>query len=275
MDDEKNFVDIGHEIGLLLREKNASYGNSFEESEKVLKVLFPDGVPVEKYQDFLTITRIIDKLFRIATDKNAFSEDPWRDIAGYSILSIWSQQKTVQFEMRGTTTGRTSSKHPNQANGPHAGCCGMHAVQPRSGDKMRKRLNDELICVSDFECDSTDCEACEHVRKHPKEMIVLRDGSVRDADEVHSDIEMFGASYDWKAVLMGVLVQVDPDVRTGNEVKLDHAIANTIEMIQLHKQRRYDVENGHVFEFTKDEVEEVVRLRKEHAVMKEKLGEGE
>jgi len=90
--DEKNFVDIGREIGELLRKKNAAYGNAFEEAEKVLKVLFPDGVPVEKYQDFLTVTRIIDKLFRVATDKGAFSEDPWRDIAGYAILSLWSQQ---------------------------------------------------------------------------------------------------------------------------------------------------------------------------------------
>lgn len=93
MSDEKNFVDLGHEIGMLLREKNAAYGNAFEEAEKVLKVLFPDGVPVEKYQDFLTVTRIIDKLFRIATDKGALGEDPWRDIAGYAILSLWSQQK--------------------------------------------------------------------------------------------------------------------------------------------------------------------------------------
>jgi len=90
---EKSFIAIGHEIGELLCKKNAAYGNSFEESGKILKVLFPEGVPVEKYQDFLTITRVIDKLFRIATDKNAFSEDPWRDVAGYAILSLWSQQK--------------------------------------------------------------------------------------------------------------------------------------------------------------------------------------
>lgn len=92
MMEEKNFVELGNEIGWLLKEKNTAYGNSFEQAGQILQVLFPKGVPVEKYQDFLTVTRIIDKLFRIATDKNAFSEDPWRDIAGYAILSLWSQQ---------------------------------------------------------------------------------------------------------------------------------------------------------------------------------------
>lgn len=58
-----------------------------------MKVLFPNGVQLAQYQDLLVITRIIDKLFRIANDKTAFSEDPWKDIAGYAILSLWSQQK--------------------------------------------------------------------------------------------------------------------------------------------------------------------------------------
>jgi len=84
----QNFVDIGSEIGRLLKGKNVAYGNSFEESGKVLKLLFPNGVSVNQYQDLLAVTRIIDKLFRIATDKNAFDEDPWRDVAGYAILSL-------------------------------------------------------------------------------------------------------------------------------------------------------------------------------------------
>ncbi len=36
----------------------------------------------------LAITRIIDKLFRIATKKDAFGESPFKDIAGYGILGI-------------------------------------------------------------------------------------------------------------------------------------------------------------------------------------------
>ena len=34
----------------------------------------------------LTITRIIDKLFRIANRKDAFGESPYRDLTGYGLL---------------------------------------------------------------------------------------------------------------------------------------------------------------------------------------------
>lgn len=82
-------------IGALLEKKNAAYGNVFEQTAQVLRVLFPNGVAPVQYQDLLTITRIIDKLFRIANDKNAFSEDPWSDIAGYAILSLWSAKRQL------------------------------------------------------------------------------------------------------------------------------------------------------------------------------------
>lgn len=90
---EKSFVDLGHDIGQLLEAKNLAYGNSFERSEEIIKILYPAGIPVEAYKDALAVTRIIDKLFRIANAKGAFGEDPWRDIAGYSILSLWSEAK--------------------------------------------------------------------------------------------------------------------------------------------------------------------------------------
>jgi hypothetical protein len=36
----------------------------------------------------LALIRIIDKLFRIATSKDSFKEDPYADIAGYCILKV-------------------------------------------------------------------------------------------------------------------------------------------------------------------------------------------
>ena len=56
--------------------------------KEVLKILYPDGIQPEQYQDVLTIVRIIDKLFRIATNKNAFNEDTWEDIMRYALLSV-------------------------------------------------------------------------------------------------------------------------------------------------------------------------------------------
>ena len=88
-----NFEEIGYELGKLVTEKNKAYGNSFDNSIKIFKVLFPDGVPVEKYGSLLTMARVIDKLFRIATQKDAFGESPWRDIAGYALLELEKDER--------------------------------------------------------------------------------------------------------------------------------------------------------------------------------------
>lgn len=83
------FEMIGLEIGKLVAQKNEAYGDSFSQSCKILEVLYPNGVKPEQYRDLLTITRVIDKLFRIATRKDYLNESPWRDVAGYALLSIW------------------------------------------------------------------------------------------------------------------------------------------------------------------------------------------
>ena len=82
------FEKIATEIGKLVDEKDAAYGSSFLKSEKILKILYPNGIEPEQYKDMLAITRIIDKLFRIATKKDAFGENPFKDIAGYGILGV-------------------------------------------------------------------------------------------------------------------------------------------------------------------------------------------
>lgn len=82
------YQKIGLDIGSLVTEKNRAYGDSFNQSEKIIKILYPNGVTPDQYQDMLTVIRIIDKLFRIATDKDAFGESPWNDITGYSVLAV-------------------------------------------------------------------------------------------------------------------------------------------------------------------------------------------
>lgn len=86
--DTNDFKEIAKDIGVLVTEKNKAYGNSFEKCEEFLKLLFPDGVAPEQYGDMLCLVRMFDKFMRIATDKDAFSEEPWKDLAGYSILGI-------------------------------------------------------------------------------------------------------------------------------------------------------------------------------------------
>lgn len=84
------FEETGRIIGRLVDEKNSAYGDSFGRSGEILRVLFPDGVQPEQYDDFLAVTRVIDKLFRIATDRDALGESPWQDIAGYGLLG-WAR----------------------------------------------------------------------------------------------------------------------------------------------------------------------------------------
>jgi hypothetical protein len=81
-----NYEEIGSELGRLVAEKQRAYGDSFGKSGRVMRILYPDGVSPDQLDDALAIVRVVDKLFRIATDRDAFGEDPWRDVAGYALL---------------------------------------------------------------------------------------------------------------------------------------------------------------------------------------------
>ena len=81
-----DYVELGKEVGKLVVEKQVAYGDSFGRSGVVLRALYPKGVKPEDYDNMLAIVRIVDKLFRIATDINALGESPFRDIAGYGLL---------------------------------------------------------------------------------------------------------------------------------------------------------------------------------------------
>ena len=89
---------LAKEIGSLVDQKNKAYGSSFAECHKILETLYPDGVKVEQYTDFLAVIRLIDKLFRIANKKDAFSESPWNDIAGYALLGIQNDRDKQKSE---------------------------------------------------------------------------------------------------------------------------------------------------------------------------------
>lgn len=93
MSDRKRYREIGEEIGRLVQEKNEAYGDSFGQACRILEVLYPRGIHPAQYRDALAITRVIDKLFRLANKKDAFGESPWRDICGYAILGVANDTK--------------------------------------------------------------------------------------------------------------------------------------------------------------------------------------
>lgn len=88
-----SYKELGSAIGELVETKQAAYGDSFGKSGEVLQILYPNGIAVTEFDDALTIVRMIDKLFRIATDRDALGESPYRDIAGYALLAIQRVEK--------------------------------------------------------------------------------------------------------------------------------------------------------------------------------------
>ena len=83
---------MGEQIGKLVEEKQVAYGDSFGKSGDILRVLYPQGIAPEQIDDALCIVRIVDQLFRIATDKDALGESPYRDIAGYGLLGAFRSE---------------------------------------------------------------------------------------------------------------------------------------------------------------------------------------
>lgn len=88
-----SYEELGTEIGRLVQTKQEAYGDSFGRSGNVLRVLYPSGIQPDQYDDMLAVVRILDKLFRIATDRDALGESPFRDIAGYGILGAKRSEK--------------------------------------------------------------------------------------------------------------------------------------------------------------------------------------
>jgi hypothetical protein len=93
------YETLGSEIGALVDEKQRAYGDSFGRAHRVLHELLADyydegrevyELPRTMLPHLLTITRILDKLFRVVTNPNGdrMGESPYRDIAGYALLAV-------------------------------------------------------------------------------------------------------------------------------------------------------------------------------------------
>ncbi len=92
----KKYQKLANEVGALVDLKNQAYGNSFDQAGDFLKLLYPDGIPPEKYSDMLCVVRIFDKLKRIATKKDALAESPYADLVGYGLLGLEKDNRTQQ-----------------------------------------------------------------------------------------------------------------------------------------------------------------------------------
>lgn len=83
-----DFRKLGAELGELVAQRNKAYGSSFAKAGAFLRLLYPNGVKPEQYDDALLLVRIFDKQMRIAHDQHAFDENPYQDLAGYGLLGV-------------------------------------------------------------------------------------------------------------------------------------------------------------------------------------------
>ena len=74
------------EVGEITAIKSEAYGDSAGTAGAILAILWPDGVPVDRYGDMLLVVRVLDKLSRLAHDPAAFGESPWLDVCGYGLV---------------------------------------------------------------------------------------------------------------------------------------------------------------------------------------------
>jgi hypothetical protein len=87
---------LGEEVGAFVEEKNKNYGHSFKQANDFIKFLYPNGIKPEQYVDFIASIRIFDKLKRIATNENAYGEEPKMDLLGLIIRWIKNNPTTEE-----------------------------------------------------------------------------------------------------------------------------------------------------------------------------------
>jgi hypothetical protein len=90
---QETFQEIGTRLGALVTEKNAAYGSSFEVAPQIMALLYQNGISLAQLADALLVVRIIDKLMRIATDRDALGENPFEDLGGYGICGSYMHQE--------------------------------------------------------------------------------------------------------------------------------------------------------------------------------------
>ncbi len=82
------FAALGAAVGRLVERKNRAYGDAFDVAGDAMRLLYPSGISPAQYGEALALVRVFDKMKRIATDRDAFGEDPWQDVAGYALLAM-------------------------------------------------------------------------------------------------------------------------------------------------------------------------------------------
>ena len=86
---ELELESISRDVVGVVKEKNREYGSAFQKVSEILTILFPNGIPTNKYHDVAILIRVLDKVCRIASanDKDV-KKDAWLDLTGYGLSLI-------------------------------------------------------------------------------------------------------------------------------------------------------------------------------------------
>ncbi len=86
---ELELESISRDVVGVVKEKNREYGSAFQKVSEILTILFPNGIPTNKYHDVAILIRVLDKVCRIASanDKDV-KKDAWLDLTGYGLLRL-------------------------------------------------------------------------------------------------------------------------------------------------------------------------------------------
>jgi hypothetical protein len=95
--DVVDYIAIATEVGKLVTNKQGWYGNSFGHSPEILRILYPNGVSVDQYENFLYVVRMMDKIFRVANGDNG-NESAFFDICGYALLAIGNNSGHINID---------------------------------------------------------------------------------------------------------------------------------------------------------------------------------
>lgn len=100
------YKELAEKIGSVVDEKNAEYGSAFDHAGEFLKLIYPNGIPVNAYVDALCAVRLFDKLKRIgAVEESVVTKgkiDAWKDIVGYGLLSLYKDTEHLSKEISET-----------------------------------------------------------------------------------------------------------------------------------------------------------------------------
>jgi len=89
------YEQLGARVGAVVDKKNLEYGDSINDTDGFLRVLFPCGIPIRAYKDVGLLVRIFDKMKRVAYG-NLGEENAWKDLVGYALLGYECSRREVE-----------------------------------------------------------------------------------------------------------------------------------------------------------------------------------